>query len=110
MSINPIVKEPSKVKDRIELEEILKKMDDYQTKMGDSGVLLIQNRQYGALWRICSRLEAAVELGKKVIGSTPEWGIEYLSRKTYQEIALRSISKRNSPCSSEDNPKLLSVA
>ena len=98
MPINPHVCKPESIRNLAELEDILKRMDiyrrEYVPNASEVGVLKIQTRQFGPIYRIESKENAEKEISKPVVDDgkgnrTCEWGIKYISPFFYKNLKDR---------------------
>ncbi len=97
MPIKPFVCRPERINHRRELDEILGRMDIYAKESGYAsdkvGVLMIQNRQLGAIYEITSREEAEIEIGNPYNNGggkrTSEWGVKFYPRSFFEELKMR---------------------
>lgn len=95
MPINPLVCKPERIRDIAELEDILERMEIYRREYvpnhSEVGVLLIQNRQLGAIYMIESRENAEKEISKPVLSNprTPEWGVKFYPHSYFVELRER---------------------
>lgn len=85
-----IVKDPERIKTLRELEIVLDKIKAYEKNIGVStGVLLLQNRQLGAIYYVTSEAEAKRSIEHP---GTCEWGIKFYP-KSYFENKRSELSK-----------------
>lgn len=87
-------KNPTKIKTPEDVDEILKRIRLFEReKECNAGVIVIQRRQFTALYEIVSQEEGGEWLRKSVSQTTPEFGIKYFSRQYFE--ALRERLKGN---------------
>lgn len=89
MTINTMVEiDPEEITSLSEVDEVLAQISDYeQQKDCKAGVILIQRRQFGGLYRIVSEEEAQKYLTKPVLSKprTPEWGVQFWPRAYFEK-------------------------
>lgn len=92
MAIQTIVKDPERIRNLTELEDILARINAYEKERNcSSGVLLIQNMQLGSIYMIESVEEAKKELSKPILSEprTCEWGMKFYPKPYFEEMRKR---------------------
>ena len=84
MAVQTIVNDPEMISDVGELDDILKRINDYEKERGcNGGVLLIQNMQIGGIHMIESEEEASEYMNKP---KRYEFGIKFYSREDLEKL------------------------
>ena len=84
MAVKIEVRNPERIRDLNEVDDVLSRIITYEEETNcPSGVLLIQNRQFGGLYRIKSKDEAKeyIDYPGKV-----EWGIKFYSHDYFEAL------------------------
>jgi len=98
MPINPFVCNPERIVDLVELEDVLARMEtyrkEYEPDASEVGVLLIQNRQLGAIYIIESKENAERKKDKPIsddgMGNRScEWGVRFYPRSYFERLRER---------------------
>ena len=94
MAVQTIVKDPERVRNIEDLEDILTRINLYEKERDcKAGVLLIQRMQSGGLYKIKSEEEAKAYLQKPVLNdmSTCEWGVEFLPHSYVEGLRKKFV-------------------
>lgn len=84
---NLMVEDPESIGALEEVEEVLNSIIGHQNSNGgESGVLLIQRKQYPGLYIIASATEADKQMSQPVHPSTPEFGIRFWPISYFEQI------------------------
>jgi len=92
MAIDTLAKNPMGIRTLEELDELLLRISSYERERDCSaGVLLIQRRQFGGIYRIKSVQEAQEWLSRPVYDDgkgnhTCEWGVKFYPRSYFEEL------------------------
>ncbi len=98
MTLNTIVLDPKEIQSLDEVKKYLRDLTAYEReKKCKAGVLLIQRRQFDALYYILPVERAVAELNKPITQSTPEFGIKFYPTSYFLALHERLSGHDNYP-------------
>ncbi len=87
MGLDVFVNSPKNIRSLAEVDKVLEKIDAYEKQMAcRAGVLLIQRRQFGALYMISSEEEALKDLAIPILGNIPEFAIQFYTKIYFEAL------------------------
>ena len=94
MPINPITKNPERIRSLDEVDSILTNLRIHQRENRmPAGVLLLQNRQLGGVYVIETQDKAEVALSTPILADTPEFGITFYTVAYFEAMRDRLAGK-----------------
>lgn len=89
MAVDTFVTNPEDIEALSEVEDFLTRLDIFEReRQCESGILLIQRRQFPSLYKIVSTARAEELLTRPVHDSprTPEWGVKFYPRSYFEDL------------------------